>query len=53
MKVKKSVKYSATLIWNKYVQLIKPAPKTGSNQFTETCENLLVSKRDLTRHIIH
>ncbi len=47
-KYKNSIKYSATLVWNEFVQLIKPPPKIGSNLFIESCKILLVSKRELT-----
>jgi len=47
-KFKNSIKYSAIIIWNLFVQLIKPPAKTGSNQFIESCKMLLLSKRDLT-----
>jgi len=47
-KFKNSVKYSAILNWNKFVQLIKPRPKTSSKMFIETVKVFLISKRDLT-----
>ncbi len=43
---KHSVKYNCINIWNIFVQLVKPPPKAGMNEFVELCKCIMVSKRE-------